>query len=81
MVGGYQTKLTATSALRPPRYAQKPGCPAWGDSSNADVVCDLANAFVTRATGGYYLYTDPAGGAGVHVSAVAARGIQGATAP
>ena len=50
-------------------YSQSDGCFTWGDSSNTDIVCDVANRWVTRATGGYYLYTKSDISAGVYVPA------------
>ena len=44
------------------------GCFAWGDSTNADVLCNVNDRFVVRASGGVYLYTNGAQSTGVYVA-------------
>jgi len=45
------------------------GCFVWGDSTDADVACNVNNRWVARASGGVYFYTDAALTTGVRVSA------------
>ena len=44
------------------------GCFTWGDSTNADVLCNVNDRFVARASGGVYLYTNGAQSTGVYVA-------------
>jgi hypothetical protein len=49
--------------------ANKQGCFVWGDSTNADVTCDVADRWVARASGGVYFYTNAGLTSGVKVAA------------
>ena len=40
--------------------ADNQGCFVWGDSYDGDVTCSTTDRWVTRAQGGYYLYTNSA---------------------
>ncbi len=57
--GGYQNTAAGAYSLATGRRAQanNQGCFVWGDSTNADVVCDNNNRWVARASGGVYFYT------------------------
>ncbi|MBC7259364.1 MAG: tail fiber domain-containing protein [Chloroflexi bacterium] len=43
------------------------GCFVWGDSTDADITCSTNNAWLARATGGVYFYTNTALTSGVRV--------------
>lgn len=43
------------------------GCFVWGDSTDADLTCNTANAWIARAAGGVYFYTNTALTSGVRV--------------
>ncbi len=45
------------------------GCFAWGDSTDADLLCNVDNRFVARATGGVYLYTAAGASTGAFLAA------------
>jgi len=45
------------------------GCFVWGDSTKADVTCDVVDRWVARASGGVYFYTNAAMTSGVRVAA------------
>lgn len=47
----------------------KPGCFVWGDSTNAEILCNDTNRWVARASGGVYFYTHPSLASGVYVPA------------
>jgi hypothetical protein len=49
--------------------ASNRGCFTWGDSSEADVTCYVANGWVARASGGVYFYTNASYSSGVYVAA------------
>ncbi len=49
--------------------ATNAGCFVWGDSTDADVTCNVENRWVARATGGVYFYTTAQLATGVYVSA------------
>ena len=48
--------------------ANSTGCFVWGDSTYADVSCNVANRWVARASGGVYFYTNPGLTSGVYVA-------------
>jgi hypothetical protein len=48
--------------------ARRQGCFVWGDSVNADVVCDAYDAMVIRASGGITMFTNGGMTAGVRVA-------------
>lgn len=43
------------------------GCFVWGDSTDADITCNTTNAWIARATGGVYFYTNTTLTSGVRV--------------
>ncbi len=45
------------------------GCFVWGDSTNTDVACDTANAFVARTSGGATFYSNSGMTTGVRLDA------------
>jgi hypothetical protein len=49
--------------------ANQNGCFVWGDHSDLDITCDIADRWVARASGGVYFYTWPNLNDGVYVSA------------
>jgi hypothetical protein len=49
-------------------YANQPGCFTWGDSTNAIFNCDVADAFLVRASGGVTLYTSSTLTSGVYLT-------------
>jgi hypothetical protein len=49
--------------------ASNRGCFAWGDSSEADITCYVADGWVARASGGVYFYTNASYSSGVYVAA------------
>ena len=52
--------------------ANNQGCFAWADATSNDLVCENDNAFVARASGGVFFYTNASGTAGVWRAPVAA---------
>jgi hypothetical protein len=49
--------------------ANNSGCFVWGDSTDADVPCNVNNRWVVRASGGVYFYTNSSLSSGVRVLA------------
>ncbi len=49
--------------------ADSQGCFVWGDSTGSSTTCDVANAFVVRASGGVTIYTTSGAGMGAYLPA------------
>jgi trimeric autotransporter adhesin len=55
---GNEARGTGSLAAGARAIADFNGCFVWGDDSIGNVPCGAANRWKTKATGGYYLYTD-----------------------
>ncbi|GAB4505940.1 MAG: hypothetical protein Kow00123_00780 [Anaerolineales bacterium] len=69
--GGHMNVAQGSYSLAVGRRAKalSTGCFVWGDSTDADITCNATNAWVARATGGVYFYTNSALTSGVRVLA------------
>jgi trimeric autotransporter adhesin len=58
--GGFKNGAFGTNSFAAGKeaIADQNGCFVWGDNSAGSVTCGGANRWKTKATGGYYLYTD-----------------------
>jgi hypothetical protein len=69
--GGRENLAQGDNSLAAGRRAKanNRGCFVWGDSTDADISCDVDNRWVARAGGGVYFYTNSDLTAGVYVTA------------
>ena len=69
--GGYANNAAGKSSFAAGHKANadKDGCFVWADASDKTLTCGTANRFVTRAVGGYWLYTNLAHTAGAKLTA------------
>jgi len=58
--GGYQNAAVGQHSFAAGRQAKSNnvGCFTWADSIGADLICDVDNRWVARASGGVYFYTN-----------------------
>jgi hypothetical protein len=60
---GYTSFAAGTRAI-----ANGQGCFVWGDSTNAEVICNTVDQFKARASGGFVFYTNSGMSSGAHLS-------------
>jgi hypothetical protein len=71
VAGGYSNEASGDYSFAAGRRAKanQAGCFVWGDSTGSDLACDVANAFIVRASGGVTMYTNASASTGVRVAA------------
>jgi hypothetical protein len=71
VAGGYLNTAGGNYSFAAGRRAKanNQGCFVWGDSTTADVACNVNDRWVARTSGGVYFYTDSGLSKGVYVAA------------